>query len=391
MAELARYALLGALIASPTYLVKVHFSGLEPNLLEVLVALGLLLAAAAVALHDVPVRSWRMAWPALALLVAGTLAFFWSGDRHSSFGIYRQFLVEPLAAGYALHLLLRREVHVRLAAWAVVGSGLVPALAEIYTGVRQIHQFRTWDVHPPAGFYLNPNFAALMIVPALAVAVGISLDARRRLPALAAAAVLGLGLVVSYSRGGLMGLAAALVVIWWLGIQRKVPFAVAGVAAAVVGLLVTPRMLQRLQHELDPHDPNNTVLSRLPIWRAAIHMIQDHPITGIGLNSFADDLKLYAPQVQESHTHPHNVLLNFWVVLGLLGLLAYVWAIVWLARAIAAGVKARGRLWPVYVGLAGALAAILVHGLVDTTIWRNDLALQFWTLAAIATSGLATE
>jgi putative inorganic carbon (HCO3(-)) transporter len=159
---------------------------------------------------------------------------------------------------------------------------------------------------------------------------------------------------------------------------------------AAVGLLVTPRMLQRLQHEFDPNDPNNTVLSRIPIWRAAVHMIQDHPITGIGLDSFAADLKVYAPGVQESHTHPHNLFLNFWVVLGLLGLLAYVWVLVWFARAISAGVRARGPLWPVYVGLAGALAAILVHGLVDTTIWRNDLALQFWTLVAIATAGLAT-
>jgi O-antigen ligase len=141
-------------------------------------------------------------------------------------------------------------------------------------------------------------------------------------------------------------------------------------------------MLRRLQHELDPNDPNNTVLSRLPIWRAAVHMIRDHPVTGIGLNSFASDLKVYAPGVRETHTHPHNVFLNFWVVLGVLGLLAYAWVLVQFARAVARGLPR-----PLYVGLAGALAAIIAHGLVDTTIWRNDLALQFWTLAAIAGAG----
>ena len=378
--------LLGALVASPTFLVKVHFSGLEPNLLEVLVVFGLLLAAAAVALHETPLRSWEMTLPAIVLLAAGTLALLTSSDKHSSFGIYRQFLVEPVAAGYALYLLLRRETDVRLGAWAVVASGLVPALAEIIAGLRDVRHFHSWDVHPPAGFYLNPNFAALMIVPALAIALGLALEPRWRRPALAAAAVLLLGLVISYSRGGFIGLAAAAVVIWWLGIHRKLPFAVGGILAGVLGLLVTPRMVQRLQHELDPNDPNNTVLSRLPIWRAALRMIHDHPITGIGLNSFPSDLKAYAPQVQETHTHPHNLLLNFWVVLGILGLLAYVWVIVWFGRAIRRGLPR-----PLYVGLAGALAAILVHGLVDTTIWRNDLALQFWTLVAIATAGPAAE
>ena len=391
MARAARIVLLGALVASPTYLVKLRFGGLEPNLLEVLLAVGLVLTAIAVAGREVELRGWRLAWPALAVLAAGSLAFVLSPDRHASFGIYRQFLVEPVLAGYAVHLLLRREEDVRLAAWAVVGSGLVPALAELYTGLRQLHQFHTWDVHPPAGFYLNPNFAALMIVPALAVALGLALTPRSRKTALAGAAVLLAGLFVTYSRGGFLGFAAAAVVIWWLGIHRKLPFAVGGIAAALAALLAVPRLLQRLQHEFDPHDPNNTVLSRLPIWRAALHMIRDHPFTGIGLNSFASDLKVYAPEVQESHTHPHNLFLNFWVVLGFLGLLAYLWVLIWFGRAIRAGLHGGGELRPLYVGLAGALAAILFHGLVDTTIWKNDLALQFWTLVAIATAGTQTS
>ena len=40
MARFARLWLLGALVASPTYLVKLRFAGLEPNLLEVFVAAG---------------------------------------------------------------------------------------------------------------------------------------------------------------------------------------------------------------------------------------------------------------------------------------------------------------------------------------------------------------
>lgn len=382
--RVARWWLLGALVASPTYLVKLHFAGLEPNLLEVLVVIGLGLTVLA---RPRP-RPWSLQWPALALLAAGTLAFLWSPDRHSSFGIYRQFLVEPVLAGYALYLLLDDRRAVWRSGWAVAASGVVPALNEIVSGVRQIHQWRTWDVHPPTGFYLNANFAALVIVPALAVALGLALreGARTRRPALAFAALLLLGLVVSYSRGGFIGLAGALLVVWWLGIRRKAPFAIAGVGAAVAGVLAIPRMLDRLKHEFDLHDPNNTVLSRLPIWRAAVRMIQDHPVTGIGMNSFAHELQVYAPAVQESHTHPHNVFLNLWVVLGVLGLAAYLWVILWFGRALAAALARRDELRPLYVGLAAALAAILLHGLVDTTVWRNDLGLQFWVLVALATA-----
>ncbi len=390
MARAARLWLLAALVASPTYLVKLRFGGLEPNVLEALVVFGLGLAALAVLGREVELRRWRLALPAAALLVAGTAAFLWSPDRHSSFGIYRQFLVEPVLAGYALHLLLRRPADAWLGGWALVGSGLVPAGGELYSAAQHLHEWRTWDVHPPTGFYLNANFAAQMIVPALAVALGLALapERRTRLAALACAAVLLLGLVVSYSRGGFLGLAGAAFVVWLLGIRRKLPFAAGGLLAAAAALLLTPRLLQRLQHELDPNDPNNTVLSRIPIWRAALRMIADHPVQGIGLNSFAGDLRVYAPAVRESHTHPHNLFLNFWLVLGVFGLAAYLWVIVWFARAVAAGLRLGGELRPLYVGAAAALAAVLLHGLVDTTIWRNDLALQFWALAAVVTSRL---
>ena len=387
MAERAALGvLLGALVLSPTYQVKLRFAGLEPNVLEILVVAGVGLTIAA----RPRLRSWRLQWPAVALVAAGTAALLWSSDRHASFGIYRQFLLEPVVAGYALHLLLRRETWLWAAAWAVVGSGLVAAGGEFYSAAVHIGQWRTFDVHPPAGFYLNPNMAATMIVPALAVALGLTLGAERRwrLAAAAAALLLLLGLFVSYSRGGFLGLAGAAVVVWWLGVRRKLPFAAGGLALALLGLFAFPRMLDRLRHELDPGDPNNTVLSRLPIWRAAVRMIEDHPLTGVGLNSFPAQLRRYAPRVTESHTHPHNLLLNLWVAVGLLGLLAYGWVIVWFGRAVAAGVRAGGTLRPVYVGLAAALAAILLHGLVDSTIWKNDLALQFWTLAAIGTAGL---
>src|SRR5205807_4469178 len=156
-------------------LVRVRFSGLEPNLLEVLVGFGLALAVLAVLGREAALLRWSLDLPVLVLLVAGTLVFLWSPDRHSSFGIYRQFLVEPVLAGYALYLLLRRAADLWLASWAVVAAGLVPAFGELYSAARDLHQVHAWDVHPPTGFYLNANFSAEMIVPALALAIGMAL------------------------------------------------------------------------------------------------------------------------------------------------------------------------------------------------------------------------
>ena len=41
-------------------------------------------------------------------------------------------------------------------------------------------------------------------------------------------------------------------------------------------------------------------------------------------------------------------------------------------------------------GLFAAWVVFVVHGLVDSPYWKNDLSLEFWTLAAIEVVAIAT-
>src|SRR5690606_23230465 len=96
--------------------------------------------------------------------------------------------------------------------------------------------------------------------------------------------------------------------------------------------------------------------------------------------------------------HPHNILLDFATRLGLFGLLAGGWMIWEAFRAVRAAVRgltaqsvatAAARTtnneWlPVAVGFAGALAAMLTHGLVDHSFFLVDLAFVFYLVLGTA-------
>jgi len=92
-------------------------------------------------------------------------------------------------------------------------------------------------------------------------------------------------------------------------------------------------------------------------------------------------------QPVEIYMYPHNIFLNFWSELGLLGVLLFIWLIgkylfisLKLTLALSREKKAEKYL---ILGLLSAMITIVVHGLVDVPYFKNDLAVMFWILFAL--------
>ena len=115
-------------------------------------------------------------------------------------------------------------------------------------------------------------------------------------------------------------------------------------------------------------------------------MLRDHPIFGAGLSGYATVLGPYwNPYHPDRFTYPHNIVLSAWSETGLLGLIAFAWL-------MAAGFVRSLRGWrfgapgwrAIQLGVALALVAVFLHGLVDVPYWKNDLSLEFWVLISLS-------
>jgi O-antigen ligase len=124
---------------------------------------------------------------------------------------------------------------------------------------------------------------------------------------------------------------------------------------------------------------NYTLQTRAAIFTATFHMIAAHPIFGVGLGGYVYKLHKFI------EIYPHNVYLTFWVEMGLLGLLAFLYIFVrlgvsaWRSLSLASGFE-KALLW----GVVGTVVTWAVHGIVDSPYWKNDMAVEFWLVAAIA-------
>lgn len=329
-----------------------------------------------------------------ALTLLGALSLAWAEQRGAAITELRTLLVEPAL----FYLIVRTRARDRLTLLRLVDALLcagfmvaVVGLYQYFAGISVVTA--EGGAGRLASVYGSPNNVGLLLgrcIPFLLAFVIVPVDARRRISAGIGLIVVAVAVVLSQSAGALflgIPIAAAAVLILTLG--RRGVAAVIG--AAVVGLagLALAMRSARFARLLDFDE--GTSFFRLRVWQSAVEMILDHPMTGLGLDQF-----LYAyrghyilPDAwQEPNlSHPHNILLDFWLRLGVLGVLALAWVQVAFWRSAARLYRAArhgDRLtFALVVGVIGSMTNLLTHGLVDNSVFVHDLAYVFVLLLAV--------
>ncbi len=317
-----------------------------------------------------PARSPFDPW--LALWVLGSLlAAVLAPDPKQALGLWRAFFLEPAVFFVAARTIFRTEP-VRPLLYGAIGAIGVAVVwtASLAAGGSAL----SYDGRL-AGPFQSPNFMAHLTVPLTLLVLGWP----GRLSRLVrfGPAVLGLVLLAgSQSRGGLLALAAGGLV---LALLRSGPAWRKRITAAMVmgALLVAGILLNA--------DRDDRFSTRPVLWKTAAAVIAERPLLGAGPEYFQDEVRarvggdedlrrFIVPRAPDAH----NLFLVTWTewgfatLAGLLGLLATLAAVLW---------RRRDR-WA--VPAAAMAAAILAHGLVDTPVLKNDLAIIFMLVFVLA-------
>lgn len=130
----------------------------------------------------------------------------------------------------------------------------------------------------------------------------------------------------------------------------------------------------------------SSALHRVAIWQAAAERVPDGLPFGFGAD-YARMWKETAPQIMVPGVaepmsvipnHPHNLYLQIWLELGLVGVLSFGGFLYWGAIAFSRANLEK----PVIAAAAGAFAAIIVSTLVETSLW------QVWRFAAMGLAAM---
>jgi O-antigen ligase len=220
--------------------------------------------------------------------------------------------------------------------------------------------------------------------------------------ALAASGVLGVGLLVSWSRGAWLGFAAAFATMLLFAPRRRW-LGVALVAVVVVGLwlsilsgLAPDALVARISDFAQDltgfedvrgraiSDENYAVVERLAHWQAAISMANESPWLGVGFGNYEIVYPRHAlVNWPLALGHAHNYYLNLLAETGIVGLAAYLiaWAVI-LALTLRALRQTTGLQRGIALGLLGAWAHLAVHSFFDK-LYVNNLFLHLGAMLGL--------
>ena len=382
-------------------------------------------------------------------ILAGLISIFISPDRRSALGSFKSYIAEPVLIYFVIKDIVKTKKALFMLFYSLLFSGLWLSVLAVFQGlfgwfVVTPHEMALGRAH---GVYNTANALGLYLGPLVVLASGLlryispwcccEFDMRPHfefarpahvwLHRLFLGGVVGLGIgaiILSKSAGAMVGLTAALAVLVLL-----VPFVLHSRGRGVLGFLwkkvnwlpcllflssflfvwlVVPHLTV---YKITPPTRvfENTVRIRLCLWEGTRNLLFTTPLFGSGLAGFKEVYKNFRTCDDELFEYPHNIFLNFWVEMGLLGVVAFLlicrqwfsfvsqYLSISISQYLGASVlryhgisvsrnnqdeAAAQRQWLPLAFLA-SLVYILIHGLVDVPYFKNDLALEFWVLLAL--------
>lgn len=199
-----------------------------------------------------------------------------------------------------------------------------------------------------------------------------------------ASAAIGIVLLFAGSRASWLTYALVLLLSGWrlLGWRRLLAVFAAGVVIAVVAAVGSPQVRERIERTaigLSPDEAqvDNALSGRARIWDAALCMVRENPINGVGARGFREAFPGCDPRPDEMAAwgdgpafHAHQIVLEISSETGLIGLLMWLAgvAMAWRAWRFASP-EAREQARPAMLALAVTVFPLNTHLAFYSTFW----------------------
>ncbi|MBZ5559546.1 MAG: O-antigen ligase family protein [Acidobacteriia bacterium] len=198
---------------------------------------------------------------------------------------------------------------------------------------------------------------AALVIPALAVAVALTL-----------------------TRGAWVGVCVAAALLFALKDFRL--FAILPVVAAIFFAVAPGLVMQRFNSIFDKKDPST--MDRVAMLHVGERMVQAHPLTGVGANMVQ---RLYAEYrgpdaVNKVNPHLHNNVLQIAAERGLPAVAIWIWFIVALARDLWKRFRSGEHTFLAAAGLA-TVAALLTGGLFEYNFGDSEILMLFLIVSTL--------
>jgi tetratricopeptide (TPR) repeat protein len=209
--------------------------------------------------------------------------------------------------------------------------------------------------------------------------------------------LLSVNLYFTFSQAAWIAFAFVLFILIWLG--RHLPWKTLAGRYLVLVTLASLIIIGFIQAHSAPVGESiqqassiqeNAVDNRIDYWKTSWEIFTHYPIVGVGLGNFETIYTHYQQNIWSFSVSPHNILLLFLTEMGILGLIAFTYFLVYLTRKIKTVLNYSSYKDPngyyYAVGIVGGIIASFCHSMVDVDLDIPSLMLLWLIEAGIITA-----
>lgn len=376
-----------AIFCMPLYLIRLNFFGLPTNLFELIAAV----AIGALFFEKNRFKEKLLPFPksfllALILLLAGTsLSMILNDNKLTGLGILKSWFLLPMIFSFLLYTILHSRQDIEKIFLSIyLSAATVGTISLAYKACGLM----TYDDRL-AAFYLSPNHLAMYLSAGIFFGSYFIQKCLRKRPPLKTFLlhlslffILLLSVYYTYSYGAWLAVGVSLFSMLLLTIKKQ-KWLITGYFFLffILNLIFIFQLRTAKFSALVNFSERSSLESRMTIWKVSRVLITENPIMGIGPGNFQSAyLSLqprFAPYLEWAVPQPHNVFLAFWLQSGLLGLLGFLMLLCLIFKLLFTVIKNKKDA-AFAAPLFGFFLYFAVHGLLDTTYWKNDLSFLFW-------------
>lgn len=394
MKKINYYLILGICFLLPSYLVRFSIFGVPTTLLEILIYLSALLTlVSCIKYHVLCTKNLKKnnIWiPLILFLVAGIIGVLVSPDRRVALGQFKGFILDPILFFWVILSNIKTRDQVRSMLYVFIFSGIyVSALALWQKFAGQV----TPDGRIIGLFGYSPNYLAFYMVPLTLVLLFLFYFEKSKILIIRFLKVV-LFFVFLYiiyltgSRAGLIAFFGAIVGAYAirniinLNTTKIFKTLIIIVLIAIAGFIGYKYL--KPDFSLSPEEGGRITASnnvRFQIWETTITKIipaDTNWLRGIGLGNYQNyfskltqDWVNYPEYISPWALTAHNLLLQTWLNLGILGIISFIWLLYIFFESV--NLESQ-----ISFTIFAAMLAILIQGIIDTPYWKNDLSVMFF-------------
>ncbi|OGY51097.1 MAG: hypothetical protein A3B89_04770 [Candidatus Buchananbacteria bacterium RIFCSPHIGHO2_02_FULL_40_13] len=332
-------------------------------------------------------------WPMVAILAIATISLLISPNWLKAAGSWKAYFIEPILFYIVLTATIKSKKQLENVFWALGISATylsLIAFGQYFSGWNMPESFLKQDgsVDRVVSIFGYPNALGLYLGPIIILFTGFNWWSKSKtiIQALKIAIILVsfITIILAKSEAAIF----SVLLVWLLGgiIYKKTrSYFIILAILAVLTLTLIPSVNSYVSEKIWLRDWSGIV--RRHIWQETWAMLKDNPVLGAGLAGYQTKIVPYHIGKFEIFLYPHNIILNFWSELGLLGLASFIW--LWIKFGLV-NLKAywQNKNNLLNLTLLMVISQMLIQGLADVPYFKNDLSVLFWLIIGIYTINL---